>query len=93
VAAPPHETTALAATLGRVHKSRDRVLLLIGAPALRLAQAAFLDEAGLKQAARLTRRAADAWSEVGVKPTVEHISAVERAEREALQAVEGSSIV
>ena len=59
-----------------------------GGPALRLAHAAFLEEAGLKNAAALTRRAAQAWSAVGVDPTIAHITAVEEAERAALDAIE-----
>jgi len=59
-----------------------------GGPGLRLAQAAFLGEIGLTRASELTRRAAVAWSEVAVEPSAERITAVEEAEKEALDALE-----
>jgi hypothetical protein len=55
-----------------------------GGPALRGAQAAFLEEAGEKTAARLTRAAADAWAAAARSATTETVSAIEEAERAAL---------
>ena len=67
---------------------REQIDARGGGPAMRHAQAAFLDEAGLERAAELTRRAADAWSAAATAPTADSISAVEAAERKALEAVE-----
>jgi hypothetical protein len=53
-----------------------------------LAQAAFLDELGLKRAANLTRNAAAVWAEAALDPSADHITAVEEIEIEALGAVE-----
>ena len=55
-----------------------------GGPALRGAQAVFLEAAGQKKAARLTREAADAWGAAASSTTVDSVTAVEEAERAAL---------
>jgi hypothetical protein len=59
-----------------------------GGPGMRLAQAAFLDELGLKRAANLTRNAAAVWAEAALDPSADHITAAEEIEIEALGAVE-----
>lgn len=55
---------------------------------MRLAMATFLTEAVLPRAAELTRRASGAWAAAAAEPSVERISAVEAAERDALAVVE-----
>jgi hypothetical protein len=59
-----------------------------GGPGLRLAQAAFLEELGLRRAANLTRTAAAVWVEAAAEPSADHVTAVEAMESEALGAVE-----
>jgi hypothetical protein len=67
---------------------RDQVHGRGGGPALRVAQAVFLEAIGLERAALVTRAAAAAWSAFAAEPTEAAVKAVEAAEREALTAVE-----
>jgi len=67
---------------------RDQIEGRGGGAALREAQAAFLDEAGLKAAAKLTREAALAWAAAARAPTASRIEEIEAVERAALETVE-----
>ena len=77
--------------------ARDRLREQIerrgGGPALRAAHATFLDQAGLKRAAELTRQSADAWSAVIEEPTPERVTTIEEAERAAIDAIETSDLM